>query len=1215
MPDILNAMREFRALDDKRRGPGLEAEEEKRWNELRALLKGDVKPPKPAAASAPSRENDSPGRPAAPGTGAPLRAGSGPVAPPGSGAFPSFSLPTDRGRPAGGTAAGPASPGGKSLGAWPRAAAPPAERPRIAFEILPEEPEPGSKAPAPAAPEPAAPGSKPVGAPKSPSPGVPAPAAAGAVPFRAPQAPIGERSAAPAVEPPLPPAERERPVLAFLTPESLEEPEPAPLEPWAPATDGARPVERPAERKPAPVAGASAGATAGAAGPRAPVGYRRDPWSAPAGEAEPPTRRNDPAPAPPDPWGPVLDAPKAAPRPGSGQWDFVVGPVTPGPVAPPIDLWAQTAKRPAAAPEPAPASGADNLPFELSRGPTPPGPVPVEEIESGFADWEGKTAGPAPAEPPAGASLLPWEVTGAPLAPSPDRPAEEAAFPEEIEIDEISGPIAAPAEERDVPPDEEVEIVELAEVVEAGVSTAAATPAETRDDPFSPSVDEALAIEAAFAEPEAAGTERASGVEALEIEEAFAEEERAERPASGTAAEAADPVAPELGIATIEIDPFDDAEAPSGGRSEPVGAEARTIAPKDGGAPFAAAGADRTAESPPSTARVAASDFDLLAPEGSVLGAAVESSGPVAQPFDTLAIDEISGLDGLEPEAAGSDRAAQEPAAVGDPVRPAAPADFATAALDAGGPIEAVEQVAVDAVAAETVELEPLGVEALEAEPVAAIDPAEPPFVAVGFEAAAAPPDDDPIRPEAAEGAELEVLELSEADAIDEADPAASLEVVAEVLPIATGDGGVGAASQPSAVAAPLDRQPGRGDEAGDPLEAHAPSAGVADAPSWLEGPTGLETPETGGAIGPRPRPVHAMGPMEAPSFGATSGSGVATGFADADRGQAAAAPESDLLDSLPPLDAPDLVATDHRHANAPSDLLDALPTLDTSDLVEAEAEPAAVPPAPRAGDGGSGADTAPGAASPFPGSGSDLPFAASPLSDLGDLPEAEDDLYPDPLDYDRRSLELAPAPFDLSPEAEDTFEAAPLPALDPNPAPLGPAEPPRPPPTRTPIGRIALVAAAAPADSGRGSGEVPLRSQLVAPPPAAAPTAAPSPAAAGGGSRVVIHTRDGVVKRGTVDAFDPRAERFHLRTAEGADEEIATAGLKAVFFMRAPGEGAPAQKGKPVRITFVDNRPLQGWAEDLDDPIGFFLVPADVRGNASRVFVYRAAIRELREA
>lgn len=111
---------------------------------------------------------------------------------------------------------------------------------------------------------------------------------------------------------------------------------------------------------------------------------------------------------------------------------------------------------------------------------------------------------------------------------------------------------------------------------------------------------------------------------------------------------------------------------------------------------------------------------------------------------------------------------------------------------------------------------------------------------------------------------------------------------------------------------------------------------------------------------------------------------------------------------------------------------------------------------------------------------------------------------------------------------------------------------------------------------------------------------------------RVVIHTREGVVKRGAVRDANLASKTLAFYPPSGTREDLATAALKVVFFMRAPGEPEPMQQGRRVRITFPDGRPLVGFAEDLSEREGFFLVPADTRGNTARIWVYRDAVREL---
>jgi hypothetical protein len=70
---------------------------------------------------------------------------------------------------------------------------------------------------------------------------------------------------------------------------------------------------------------------------------------------------------------------------------------------------------------------------------------------------------------------------------------------------------------------------------------------------------------------------------------------------------------------------------------------------------------------------------------------------------------------------------------------------------------------------------------------------------------------------------------------------------------------------------------------------------------------------------------------------------------------------------------------------------------------------------------------------------------------------------------------------------------------------------------------------------------------------------------------------------------------------------------VRAIFFMLSPGESAPEATGVRVRVTFRDGRQVAGFSPDYDpEAIGFFMVPADTRTNTARIWVYRAAVRQV---
>ncbi len=113
---------------------------------------------------------------------------------------------------------------------------------------------------------------------------------------------------------------------------------------------------------------------------------------------------------------------------------------------------------------------------------------------------------------------------------------------------------------------------------------------------------------------------------------------------------------------------------------------------------------------------------------------------------------------------------------------------------------------------------------------------------------------------------------------------------------------------------------------------------------------------------------------------------------------------------------------------------------------------------------------------------------------------------------------------------------------------------------------------------------------------------------------RVVVHTVEGQVRRGLLEEPDLGAPSLALAPQPGAAaEDVPTDKVKAIFFMLAPGEQAPAATGKKVRVTFKDGRQVAGFSPDYaEGGPGFFMVPGDTRTNTGRIWVYRAAARAI---
>jgi hypothetical protein len=118
-----------------------------------------------------------------------------------------------------------------------------------------------------------------------------------------------------------------------------------------------------------------------------------------------------------------------------------------------------------------------------------------------------------------------------------------------------------------------------------------------------------------------------------------------------------------------------------------------------------------------------------------------------------------------------------------------------------------------------------------------------------------------------------------------------------------------------------------------------------------------------------------------------------------------------------------------------------------------------------------------------------------------------------------------------------------------------------------------------------------------------------------GGEHRVVVHTIEGQVKRGNITDADLRAEALSLATPS-APESIPTAKIKAIFFMLPPGKKPEPGAGARLKVGFDDGRLLEGVsAEYRPEDIGFYLIPTDPRATASRIWIYRAAARQITTA
>jgi hypothetical protein len=131
-----------------------------------------------------------------------------------------------------------------------------------------------------------------------------------------------------------------------------------------------------------------------------------------------------------------------------------------------------------------------------------------------------------------------------------------------------------------------------------------------------------------------------------------------------------------------------------------------------------------------------------------------------------------------------------------------------------------------------------------------------------------------------------------------------------------------------------------------------------------------------------------------------------------------------------------------------------------------------------------------------------------------------------------------------------------------------------------------------------------------------AAPGEGLTPSYVDGEHRVIIHTIEGQVKRGTIRDVDLLESVIPLELQNGfAPDSIPASRIKAVFFMLPAGSRPLPNEGRKLRVTFKDGRQVAGFSTDYSGrEQGFFLTPADNRTNTGRIFIYRGSVQSVLE-
>jgi hypothetical protein len=135
-------------------------------------------------------------------------------------------------------------------------------------------------------------------------------------------------------------------------------------------------------------------------------------------------------------------------------------------------------------------------------------------------------------------------------------------------------------------------------------------------------------------------------------------------------------------------------------------------------------------------------------------------------------------------------------------------------------------------------------------------------------------------------------------------------------------------------------------------------------------------------------------------------------------------------------------------------------------------------------------------------------------------------------------------------------------------------------------------------------------------------------PMAMGENNLVVARYRNGQVVKGYTRDFFPERPLFHVLPRGGSQPvPVRTAELKGVFFVRDllgnrlrhknrrfPALDPGPQSGRRIAVLFEDGELLVGHSQtySVERP-GFFVFPLDPQGNNLRVYVLRAAVKQVK--
>lgn len=121
---------------------------------------------------------------------------------------------------------------------------------------------------------------------------------------------------------------------------------------------------------------------------------------------------------------------------------------------------------------------------------------------------------------------------------------------------------------------------------------------------------------------------------------------------------------------------------------------------------------------------------------------------------------------------------------------------------------------------------------------------------------------------------------------------------------------------------------------------------------------------------------------------------------------------------------------------------------------------------------------------------------------------------------------------------------------------------------------------------------------------------------------KLVVRLKNKTLLKGRTGDFSPINKLFHMRLLNGEEVMVDMEKIKAAFFVKCY-DGNKNYKykyedkilwgGNKIEVKFIDGETMIGYAQHYDfTQYGFFITPADLKGNNNRVFVLNSAAEKI---